>query len=686
MPILYLDFETKSKSDISTVGSHKYFEDPSTDVLCLSYLYDDGQSDREVKVWTPDMIQYAPLWRKITQPTIKLYAWSTQFEIEAWRSIMVGKYGWPELPDGIWYDVQAVAVSKGYPADLAKASKALHTAPKLSSGARLIKYFSLPRDDGEFNNPIDNPDQFRELTEYCVRDTELTHELHLMLGDLPQFERKLWLNTVKINRRGVNIDTVACRNIIKHTNVKREKLNTAIDVFTGGVVTRVTQRERIKNYISEHFGVRLRNMQGNTILNWFAAVDRMTPEEVEQYGSSVRKAKLMLKWFLNGGKSSVAKYIKMMDHVCKDRTVKGFLFYHGAGTGRYSGRGVQFQNFPNKVDPDADTTIELLDCDDSWMVEFSVGDIFDVGKKLLRSMIIAPPGKYICVADYKSIEAVGTAWTCGETEILQSFVRGEDQYRRTAAKMYSTEYALVTDEQRFAGKIAVLACGFGGGSNAILGMAEKMRMKVSEQQAIEWTGQFRAARPALTQAWKAVESTARAAMNGKEGQMYDVPGVRGMMFTTIGNDLRIVLPSGRHINYPEAKIVSRVSAVYKQRVVDLDTMETETMVVHEYNDLSAMWVDSTTHQWRERDLYGSLMFQNYIQGLCRDILAEAQLRLEENGFPICINVHDELGGLVDTNDEYTYNRFRSIMTRRPQWLADDFPVLADGYIAKRYRK
>ena len=678
---IYIDFETRSRTKLDEAGSFKYFEDPSTDALCLSYAV----GMEKAQTWVPSMLQHKDLWDLITQKDIRLYAWNTTFDMMAWEYIMHRRYGWPRLPDGLWYDVQAVAASLGYPVKLEDAAPAFHlTENKLASGTRLINFFSKPKADGSFNDPNEHPSDFQDLILYCQRDVHITQDIHDKVGDLSPRERAIWLHTLQINKRGVYIDAPACRNAIKLISQKREQLNGAITVHTGGEIPRITMRERIRKWVNTHCGMNLENMQGTTLEPIIKQIDEELADPIApQAHKQLREARILLKWYLAGNKSSVAKYESIINRLSCDGTIKGFLFYHGAGTGRYAGRGVQFQNFPNKTLDDAESVIDCLMEDNLDLVELFVGDIFEVSKQLLRSVIMAPPGKKLCVADYKSIEAVATAWACGEWDILQGFVRGLDQYRQMAAKMYHVDYGMVTKDQRQAGKIAVLACGFGGSGNAILGMAKKMGIDVDETTAFNWAGQFRSARPQLVEGWKQVEhAMKRALVNAKDGEPIDVKGVKGMQIMRAGSDLRTILPSGRMLNYP---LAVNYSQVVTSEIFDFESEEIEPKKIKRVVEMNAMWVDNQ-YRWVPRSLYGSLLFQNYIQGLCRDILVDAQLRLEEQGFPICINVHDELGGLVDNDDNFTFNRFRSVMTLRPQWLAEDFPVLADGYIAKRYRK
>ena len=49
MRTLFCDFETRSRCDLKAAGTHKYALDASTEVLCMSYAFDD----EPVKTWMP---------------------------------------------------------------------------------------------------------------------------------------------------------------------------------------------------------------------------------------------------------------------------------------------------------------------------------------------------------------------------------------------------------------------------------------------------------------------------------------------------------------------------------------------------------------------------------------------------------------------------------------------------------
>ena len=48
--ILWVDFESRSRCDLRAKGVYNYAQDASTDVLCMSYAFDD----EDVQTWTPE--------------------------------------------------------------------------------------------------------------------------------------------------------------------------------------------------------------------------------------------------------------------------------------------------------------------------------------------------------------------------------------------------------------------------------------------------------------------------------------------------------------------------------------------------------------------------------------------------------------------------------------------------------
>jgi DNA polymerase len=60
------------------------------------------------------------------------------------------------------------------------------------------------------------------------------------------------------------------------------------------------------------------------------------------------------------------------------------------------------------------------------------------------------------------------------------------------------------------------------------------------------------------------------------------------------------------------------------------------------------------------------------------------VRLEENGYPVVLSVHDEIISEVDENTG-NIEEFNAIMEDSPEW-AKGLPVATKGFETKRYSK
>jgi DNA polymerase len=94
--------------------------------------------------------------------------------------------------------------------------------------------------------------------------------------------------------------------------------------------------------------------------------------------------------------------------------------------------------------------------------------------------------------------------------------------------------------------------------------------------------------------------------------------------------------------------------------------------------------DGNTRQWCRMSTYGGKLSENVTQAICRDILAEAMLRVEAASFPVVVHVHDEVitEGAFNEADRV---RFEALMTEVPVW-AKDFPISAGCWLSPRYIK
>lgn len=661
--IVFIDFETRSACDLKKAGAYRYSIDPTTEVLCLCWAVEDGP----VQLWRWGTPPPSELLQMIRRNQCYLSAWNVGFERRIWRHIMHARYWWPSVPDEMWRDTQADAAALALPLDLDRCAKALKIDQhKDARGTRLINQLCKPMrylDDGEpiFMERHQAPRLFDDLYEYCRQDVVVERAIHQALpyhATAPgEPEREVFLMTERINDRGVHIDARGVRQLHALVELKIRQLQEEMVKVTGG---RITSTRQVK-VITEYLG--LPNLQKATVEK--ALSDPSLPEE----------HRLILRARQASSHASTAKLGRMLAMLGPDGRVRDLLQYHGAATGRYAARGIQIQNFPRKTNKLADVlyTDELFSLSIEDLEERHGMDLLSLASSMLRPAICAPDGMRMICYDYGQIEARGTAWAVRDQKQLKAFRAGIGIYEATAADMYGVPVESIgkDSEERQAGKIAVLSGGYRGGWRALRDFALGYGLEFTPQEAAEIIKKFRAARPELVAAWDAHDVCARRAI-ANPGDAIKVPNHEHCVYQMVGHFLTMELPSRRKLWFPFARI--------KRKVMDYETPEGEIRRMETVN-VHHMWINSQ-NQWVERGVHGGSLFQSYVQAICRDLLMEAQLRLERAGYPVCMSVHDETAAYHPDPDP---DEFEKIMCEVPSW-ATGFPIVADGWVGKRYRK
>lgn len=143
-------------------------------------------------------------------------------------------------------------------------------------------------------------------------------------------------------------------------------------------------------------------------------------------------------------------------------------------------------------------------------------------------------------------------------------------------------------------------------------------------------------------------------------------------FRVDGRFLKMRLPSGRDLSYPYPEVRASVTSYGKLT-----------------EQLTFMGKDSTATNkgWHRLNTYGGKLTENAVQAVCRDLLAEAMIRLKIAGYDPLFTVHDEL--VCERNEgEGSVEEYIALMMARTKW-AETFPVeigKADAWIGKRYKK
>ncbi len=672
--ILYVDTETYSATDIRSSGSYKYMDDPAFEILLLPFAWDDEPVGVLDLTDPTDHEELQDVLAGLKDPDVIKVAHNSAFERRAYHRAF-GFYQPPEQ----WVDTMILCAMNGLPMSLESAGEALGLEEqKIKEGTALINYFCKPckptiSNGGRTRNlPHHAPDKWERFKEYAKRDVEVERTIYKMLHKfpIPTFERELWATDARINERGVMVDTELAESAIAVDDAFTTEHTEEMQRLTG--LDNPNSVAQLKDWL-ESVGIYCDSLNKETVGDLKKKATDPTTKRV-----------LELRQLL--GKTSTTKYKAMINAACEDKRVRGLLQYYGAGrTGRWAGRLVQVQNLPQNHLEEIGEVREVLRSRDLETLELCYDNVPDVLSQLIRTAFIAKEGHTFLVADYSAIEARVIAYLAGEQWRMDVFANGGDIYCSSASQMFKVpvEKHGINGHLRQKGKVAELACGYGGGVAALKAFgAEKMGLTEDEMQDI--VTQWRLASPTIPRLWRRIEDAARAALEnpGRRCVVYrkyqDVERARrnealtggrgysaefnaGGTVCTFWRDkdaLRCKLPSGRILTYWGARLDNE-------------------------NKICFMGQNQTTRKWEKTDTWGGKLVENVVQAFARDCLAVAIIRLEKAGFDICFHVHDEI--VAEAPIGSRWEDMAEIMGRPIEW-APRLLLRADGYQTKFYMK
>ena len=412
--IYSIDFETRSTIDLADQGLDIYANDPTTEVLCIAF----GTTPDGVKVLPPQNPETNQLWPLMQHVSRggKIQAWNAMFEYAIWNCVCVPKYGWPPLKLEQCIDSMAIAAANNVPQSLGDAAIFMDAnQQKDTRGRYLIQKLCKPTRKGGFEN---DPDLMKELFDYCAQDVRTEMAIGGVLRPLSAEEQEVWTMTQRINLRGVPVDSQELHNAVLAVARAQDALDNELVSLTG---FKPSERAKLLGWL---------NAKG-------AAMDDMTAKTVSaklvdtNLHPDVRRA---LELRQEGSQTSVAKYAKMME-IQREGRIRNTLVYHGASTGRWASRGgLNLQNI-------ARPTLE----DDA--IERAIPKVFGEGvgtmselSSLVRSAIVAPERKTFVDVDFSSIENRVGVYLAGQTDKVDLFRRGLDEYKTAGSNSPSATY------------------------------------------------------------------------------------------------------------------------------------------------------------------------------------------------------------------------------------------------------
>jgi len=651
MPVLHRDYECRSCVDIKR-SAYRYAQDPSTEVLCGAYCVDDGP----INLWLPGQAIPGEFIAAANDPEWLTCSHNAMFE----RAIEQFVLKWPTAPIRRQRCTMSLALVHGLPGKLEAVAKALFLVNgKDTVGRRLMLQMAKPRRPHKDEDPagiywFEDQERRDRLASYCVDDVRAERELYGRLRALSGREQLIWQLDAEINARGFGIDLELTRAASRIVEDALDDLDHDLARLTDGVVTRTTQVARLQAWVQARIVRRVESLDKESIEALLKDVS---------LPSEVRRA---LELRLLSAQASVKKVNTLLDWVGADNRVRGCFTYSRAGTGRWSARGPQPQNFHRLEDEEnIPAALAAIRTGCYAHVKSKFSNPLELVGTHIRPLVIAERGKRLIGADFSGIENRVLAWLADERwklEHFRKFDAGEiafDNYVMAYSRAFNVSPESVTKAQRQIGKVMELALGFQGGIGAFQSMAAGYGVKVSDAMADQLKCAWRAQHPAIVSFWAALNACAVEAAHS----IGKVVTCGKVAFRREGSYLFLRLPSSRKIAYPYPRVIA---SKYGPAVI--------------FKDNAKGWQDCRGGQ----GAYAGMWCENATQGVARDLLAEALIKLEASTYLTVLHCHDE--ALCEVPDGFgSVDRFRGIMMTSPVW-ADGLPIAAGAWEGPAYVK
>lgn len=661
MKTISIDIETFSDVNLAKCGVYKYAESPAFEILLFGYAVDGGEVqvvDLAQGESIPDEILDA-----LTDESVTKWAFNASFE-RICLSRYLSDLGMSLDPfhdhhplsrecarflnPAGWKCSMVWSAYMGLPLSLDGVGTVLKLdSQKMKEGKDLIRYFCVPCKETKSNGgrtrnlPQHAPEKWALFKSYNKRDVEVEMAIQERLRNYPVPE-SVWDEyhlDQEINDRGILIDRMLVSQAVAMDARSRESLMDELKERTG--LENPNSVTQMLGWLEEH-GMKTDSLGKKNV------------QKLLKTAAEPLRSVLLLRQKL--AKSSVRKYQAMEMTACKDGRARGMFQFYGANrTGRFAGRHIQLQNLPQNHLPDLAEARELVRQGNNEALELLYDSIPDVLSQLIRTAFIPRQDMKFVVSDFSAIEARVISWLAGETWKSEAFAAGQDIYCTTASQMFSVPVVKhgINGHLRQKGKIAELACGYGGSVGALKAMGA-LDMGLTEDELYPLVQSWRSANPHIVDFWWQVDAAVKTTVKER------VPMRAGCIrFLYQSGMLFIQLPSGRRLSYVKPRMGE-------------NRFGGESVT---YEGIGA------TRKWERLESYGPKFVENIVQGISRDILCYAIQTLR--CCAIVGHVHDEL--IIECDRDVSVSAICEQMGRTPPW-AEGLLLRADGYECEFYQK
>ena len=277
-------------------------------------------------------------------------------------------------------------------------------------------------------------------------------------------------------------------------------------------------------------------------------------------------------------------------------------------------------------------------------------------------------------------------------------ILGDNPDKRQWAN-YNVKPEDVTSDQRFIGKQSILGLQYQLGPKRFVEQIYSYGRIISKEFATDVIKTYRETCTAVRDSWKEIEYAAVDAID--HPKRFESIGNNKAAFSFEHGCLWMHLPSGRRLCYMNAfyKTTTKLGIRGTKDGEEFMTImnysrEHENKAIgkgwhtwtFDSNDIYYEGYDPKRKGWFTNcSTYGGHLVENLTQATCRDLLCDALVKLENNGYPVIMHIHDEAACMVPDTDDYNLKTMIQIMEDKPKW-AKGFAVKAAGYESKFYKK
>jgi DNA polymerase len=541
----------------------------------------------------------------------------------------------------------AAALAMGLPAKLSKCASFLGVAEqKDTAGAKVMRVLCQPDESGKI--PKGTPAQLATLYAYCEQDTATEEAIAASIRPLQSLERPVWLLDQAVNDYGILVDRPLARAAQRLWRTYSDTLVDEYQAIMGDEEVAPSMVARLKTWVQAEMGLPkpLDSLNESCVAELLSQV----------IPANVRRA-LEIRQLLAGAAVKKFARFESMSHN-PDSRIRGALFYHGASTGRWTGKSVQVQNLmrPTLEAEHVPFVRQLILSQDIAGIEMYFNSVSDTLGSMCRATIIAPLGKSLIVVDYSNIEARISAYLAGQENLLGDFRAKRDPYISMAATIFSKPPQAVTKAERYIGKSTILGASYSMGPVKFR-ESVKQTVEITEEFATKCISTYREQYSDITMLWGVLQSRVVRAIQTQQHTVIN----KYLTAYMDGGWLILTLPSGRYLSY------------YKPTLAPGKFSQPE---------INFIGVDPQSNNPRKEKLYGGKLLENITQAVARDVMAISMGALTAAGYQIIMTVHDEL---IIEGWPSDLSNIEHLMRTAPPW-APGLPIEVEGYYSEFYFK